>query len=1087
MKNLESISLNGNNFKGSINGTEWEELLSLKDLDLSDNSLDGSISMSLFSLPSLQSIDLSGNKFSGQLNEFSGIASSHIVFLDLRNNSLEGIIPKSFFQLRELGHLDLSFNRLNGTLDLANILQSFKNLIFLDLSFNHLSIGTNDYGENSPFPQLSILYLASCNLRTIPKFLQNQTSLDNLDLSMNQITGTIPGWLWQISSFNLSFNHLVELEPPFPFSNDLLPRSIDLSSNNLHGQFPVVKSGYAYLDCSNNNFTSIDPANGNYLSYASYMSFSRNNLQGVIPASLCNGTNLELLNLEHNHLVGTIPDCFTTMTQLIVLNLRGNQLHSEIPDRFTKGCSLQTLDLNGNFLQRRIPRSLVHCKDMKIPTGAQLQTFDASSYTGNQGLFGSPLTTHDPITVTPPTSSEGSNWSSKSEREWMLRGAEVGFPVGITIFIGPILYIKSCIPFVSSQCLRDQKSLLLELKNNLAFAPNAYDKLKGWNQSTDCCHWSGVTCNNSNGRVIGLDLSSKDIIGGIDDSSSLYHLQFLQTLNLASNNDLQGEIPSRIGTLSSLTYLNLSWVGFSGQVPIEISNLVKLAVLDISNSGVENSPLYMHKPNLATIIRNLTNIKELYLDYVINSAIGDKWCKTLSSSLPRLQVMSMSNCDLRGEIHKSLSNLRHLSVIMLDDNGNMGGRVPGFMARFTNLTKLSLSVCGLYGIVPSKNFQVPTLRALDLSGNEKLQGNLPVFYKNGSLEELCLSSTNFSGTLPRSISNLKRLRAIDLSRNQFFGILPSSLSNLKRLLRIDLSYNQFSGPIPSFSSLKYLKSINLGFNNLNGSINATDWDRLLSLEELNLSYNSLDGKISTSLFSLPSLQFIDLYKNKFSGQLNEFASIASSQISYLDLRYNSLEGPIPKSFFQLRELQFLYMSFNRLNGTLDLADFLQRFKSLKELDLSFNRLSVGTNDSGENSTFPQLQILFLASCNLRTIPKFLNNQTSLQNLDLSMNQITGTIPEWMWKITRFNLSFNHLVELEPPLSFSNNLGFIEDLSSNNLQGKFPVVKSNYYYLDCSNNNFSSINPDIGNYLSYASYMSFSNLGSSPRHYAVPKI
>ncbi|XP_021721985.1 probable LRR receptor-like serine/threonine-protein kinase At4g36180 [Chenopodium quinoa] len=362
---------------------------------------------------------------------------------------------------------------------------------------------------------------------------------------------------------------------------------------------------------------------------------------------------------------------------------------------------------------------------------------------------------------------------------------------------------------VICQCLHDQKSLLLELKNDLTFGPYALDKLDGWNQSTDCCHWSGVTCDNSNGRVIELDFSGIDITGFVDDSSS--------------------------------------------------------------------SPLYMKKPNLATIIRNLTNIKELYLDGIHNSAMGDKWCQALSSSFPHLQILSMSNCDLRGEIHKSFSNLHHLSVIKLDDNG--------------------------------KIFQVPTLITLDLSGNEKLQGNLPVFYKNGSLEKLLISSTKFSGTLPSSISNLKRLH----------------LQN----------------------------------NNLNGSMNVTDWGKLLSLEELNLSNNSLDGSISTSLFSLPSLGKIDLSVNKFSGQLmNEFASIASSQMSDLDLsnftsinpgignylsnaRYlsfsrNNLHGSSPASLCNATSLEILNLEHNHLSGIV--LDCLTAMTQISVLSLTGNQL-----------------------------------------------------------------------------------------------------------------------------------------------------
>jgi Leucine-rich repeat (LRR) protein len=119
--------------------------------------------------------------------------------------------------------------------------------------------------------------------------------------------------------------------------------------------------------------------------------------------------------------------------------------------------------------------------------------------------------------------------------------------------------------------MKNQKSLLLDLQNNLKYYdPYDYpDTIVRWNESTDCCLWSGVECD-LGGRVIALDLSDKFIASGIDNSSSLFRLQFLQRLNLADNY-IKGEIPSAIGKLSSLTYLNLSEAGFRGQVPIEIS------------------------------------------------------------------------------------------------------------------------------------------------------------------------------------------------------------------------------------------------------------------------------------------------------------------------------------------------------------------------------------------------------------------------------------------------------------------------------------------------------------------------------------
>ncbi|XP_057545971.1 receptor-like protein 34 [Amaranthus tricolor] len=632
--------------------------------------------------------------------------------------------------------------------------------------------------------------------------------------------------------------------------------------------------------------------------------------------------------------------------------------------------------------------------------------------------------------------------------------------------------------FVSCQCLDDQKTLLLQFKASLAIG-TAYtrtfhppDKLIMWNEHTDCCQWRGVECDNSSGKVIGLDLSWIDIDTKINNSSSLFRLQFLKKLHLSRNNKIKCEIPSKIGKLSRLSHLSLT--GFHGQVPLEISQLLNLVVLNLSSYQ-----LYMIRPNLARIVQNLTNMKELYLDGVDISAMENKWGKALSSSLPRLQVLSMSNCNLRGKISKSLSRLRHISVIQLDFNPLLSGPVPDFLAEFTNLTTLSLSHCGLIGTVPENIFRLHRLTTLRMNNNELLQGTLPHFHKNRSLEELKLSSTKFSGILPSSISNLNRLRRIDLANCRFQGRIPSSIGRLKLLEEVYLYNNQFSGPIPSFSSVKNLKFLHLRDNNLNGSINSTNWGKLLGLEVLILSNNSIDGSIPLSLFSLPSLSSLALKKNKFSGQLNEFAKPTSSMLSYLDLSHNNLEGPVPKSVFRLQKLNTLDLSSNRFNGTLKMNELLQNVENLENLGLSHNFLSIEASDSSVNSSFPQLETLGLASCNLSIVPKFLTNQSLLLSLDLSMNQISGALPGWMERIIsglrELNLSCNSLVDLKPPLSLRFNASQMHtlDLHSNNLQGGLRIIVSDsLFYLDFSNNNLiGSIPQELCN----ATHLSLLNL------------
>ncbi|XP_021801680.1 leucine-rich repeat receptor-like serine/threonine-protein kinase BAM2 [Prunus avium] len=222
-----------------------------------------------------------------------------------------------------------------------------------------------------------------------------------------------------------------------------------------------------------------------------------------------------------------------------------------------------------------------------------------------------------------------------------------------TLLLCCFLLFFNIIPAVLNQCMKDQQLSLLHLKKSLIFDEHPFDsyptKVLSWNSSTDCCSWLGVTCS-TDGRAVGLDLSRESISGGIDNSSSLFNLQHLQSLSLADNRfGYDSSIPSAIGKLTNLRYLNLSNNEYSGKIPIEISLLTRLVVLDISYVQAITSPKF------SMLFQNLTELTEVYLDAADLSAQGTQWCQAISSSLPNLEVLSLSNCGLSGPIDQSLS------------------------------------------------------------------------------------------------------------------------------------------------------------------------------------------------------------------------------------------------------------------------------------------------------------------------------------------------------------------------------------------------------------------------------------------------
>ncbi|XP_039136002.1 receptor-like protein 7 [Dioscorea cayenensis subsp. rotundata] len=638
-----------------------------------------------------------------------------------------------------------------------------------------------------------------------------------------------------------------------------------------------------------------------------------------------------------------------------------------------------------------------------------------------------------------------------------------------------LLLLVSLVSSQAHQCRSDQALALLQLKNDFS---SMISLSPAWIPDTNCCNWDGVICDAASGFVISLDLSNHNISGEI--SSLLFELTSLQRLNLAYNVfDGSSLPPMGFEKLGNLTHLNLSNSGFAGHVPSGISRLKKLVSLDLSAYFFDGEEL--ETPDLGELIGRLSNLQKLYLDGVNLSSNSKDWCQVIAKSASGLQALSLSGCSLSGPIHESLSKLQNLSVIHLDLNP-LSSEVPEFFQNFSYLNELSLIDCELYGLFPPGVFQLRNLKALDASLNPMLSGYLPVFPKESVLEKLILEYTNFSGSLPESLGNLKSLTKLALTSCNFSGPIPFSFGKLNQLIHLDLSFNGFTGKIPPKVGGERISQIILSHNGFIGGI-PQSFGGLQNLRNLDLSNNALNGSIPVTLFTLPALQVLQLNRNKFSGELEEFSNVSSS-LEDVDLSDNELQGNIPKSIFELSNLKYLSLASNNFKGTLEL-DLIGCMRSLSYLDLSSNKLSISNGSGNSSLLFPSITTLKLVSCNLTIIPPFLEHKLDMTFLDLSNNQIGGAIPKWIWSIGNSGLSYLNLsynlftyvdVPYAPPLNFSmNSSSMILDLHSNLLRGPIPLPPPNTLILDYSNNFFtSSIPSNFSSYLPFTLFFSLSN-------------
>uniref|UniRef100_A0A0E0CFT7 non-specific serine/threonine protein kinase n=1 Tax=Oryza meridionalis TaxID=40149 RepID=A0A0E0CFT7_9ORYZ len=949
-----------------------------------------------------------------------------VIEVHLASKGLEGQISPSLGELTSLSRLNLSYNSLSGGLPAE--LMSSGSIVILDVSFNRLN---GDLQELNP----SV----------------SDQPLQVLNISSNRFTGEFPSITWE------KMRNLVAINASNNSFTGHIPSSFCSSSTS-----------FAVLDLGYNQFSGNIPPGIGKCSALRLLKADDNNIKGSLPGDLFNATSLEYLSFANNGLQGTIDDALVVklINLLQVLNISTNNLHGEIPESICQLKKLEVIRLSNNNMSGNLPSSLGNCTrlttiDLKMNSfGGDLGRVDFSSLHNLRALD---LLHNNFSGVIPESIYSCNNLTALRLSSNQIHG-EISSKIGDLKYLSFVLNISTnnLHGEIPESICQLKKLEVIRLSNN-NMSGNLPSSLGNCTRLTTI----DLKMNSFGGDLGRVDFSSLHNLRALDllhnnfsgvIPESIYSCNNLTALRLSSN-QIHGEISSKIGDLKYLSFVSITENSFS--------DIAK--TLHAFKSSRNLTTLFIGENFWGEVIPQDETIESLesirHLSIYRCSLIGNipLWL----SKLKNLEVLDLSNNQLTGPMPSWLNSFNNL--FYLDRSARCGRKKRrigggGAPAEAAHLRRRRRT----YGGGSADESAGAWRRFTAVHGARKLVPVPPALDGLNCVEAV---NNNLSGELPSSLGECTNLVTINLRRNKLEGELAKvNFSNLPNLKKIDFGSNNFTGTIPeSIYSCSNLTWLRLSSNRLHGQL-TKNIGNLKSITFLSLSYNNFTN-ITNTLHILKSLRNLTVlliggnFKNEAMPQ--DEAIDGFENILCLAIEDCALSGKIPNWFSKLRNLQILVLHNNQLNGPI--PTWTSSLKFLKYVDISNNSLtgeipaalmemtmlkSDKVADNSDSRAFPLPVYAGACLCfqyhTATALPKMLN---------LGNNKFTGAIPMEIGELkalVSLNLSFNNL-NSEIPQSMNNlkNL-MVLDLSYNHLTGAIPPALMNLHFLSKFNVSYNDL-------------------------------
>jgi len=263
-----------------------------------------------------------------------------------------------------------------------------------------------------------------------------------------------------------------------------------------------------------------------------------------------------------------------------------------------------------------------------------------------------------------------------------------------------------------------------------------------------------------------------------------------------ADNFISGSIPSEIGNLSNLIYLDLGNNNISA-LPTTIGNLTSLEFLEIANNQLTEIP---------------ASIGNLRMLYVLDASYNQiEYLPGSMSNMGNLLYLYINDNQIKGQLSAWLANVSNIFYRLTIQNNQLEGCYPDELKQLCDELDPSFNMnryisdgnnfdtswedfCATETgscIPPSTSCRQTDSLALIKVFNSfglAMENDLPIDFwpgvylnENGCVDQLVLPDFFLFGEIDPAIGDLSEIITIDLSENLLAGVIPSTIGNLTNL------------------------------------------------------------------------------------------------------------------------------------------------------------------------------------------------------------------------------------------------------------------------------------------------------------------